>query len=222
MNKMAWDKTWENVFSSQVWGKYPGEDTIRFIARNYFNASERSQIKILEIGCGPGANLWFLAREGFCTYGIDGSISAIDLAKKRLDDEVGDWQGKVLHGDFLNLPFEGCFFDAVIDIEAITHNSFEDSILAYSEVHRVLKPGGKLYSRTFAKGTIGDETGEVLGYNSYLPSIGPMSGKGLTRFTAKADVSTLLKGFSLVDIGYLENGNDDGVHTKEWMLTAVK
>ena len=25
---MAWDPVWENIFSNQSWGKYPGEDLI--------------------------------------------------------------------------------------------------------------------------------------------------------------------------------------------------
>ena len=60
---MSWDATWEEVFRQQEWGKYPGEDLIRFVARNFYNVEKRSDIKILEVGCGPGANLWFIARE---------------------------------------------------------------------------------------------------------------------------------------------------------------
>ena len=42
----------------------------------------KKRLKILEVGCGTGANLSFFIEEGFNTYGIDGSKVAIKLAKK--------------------------------------------------------------------------------------------------------------------------------------------
>ena len=32
---MAWDPVWESIFTSQAWGRYPGEDVIRFVAKNF-------------------------------------------------------------------------------------------------------------------------------------------------------------------------------------------
>ena len=73
-----WYPVWK-VFVGQTWGKYPGEDLIRFIARNFYSRQIRRDTRILEVGCGPGANLWFLAREGFsfagkrpCRHGLCG------------------------------------------------------------------------------------------------------------------------------------------------------
>jgi hypothetical protein len=60
---MVWDPVWENIFSSIPWGKYPPEELIRFVARNFYAALQRNRIKLLEMGCGPGANLWYMARE---------------------------------------------------------------------------------------------------------------------------------------------------------------
>ena len=54
-----WDKGWDKLFSNNEWGKYPGEELIRFIARNYYGVSDRSKVNILEVGCGVGANLWY-------------------------------------------------------------------------------------------------------------------------------------------------------------------
>ena len=62
---MSWDNIWDEVFRSQPWGKYPSEDVIRFVARNFYKAPDRSSVKILEVGCGPGANLWYIAKERF-------------------------------------------------------------------------------------------------------------------------------------------------------------
>ena len=101
---MSWDPVWENVFRSQAWGKYPGEDLIRFVARNFYGVPDRSAIRLLEVGCGPGANLWFMAREGFTVYGIDGSQTAIDQARARLDAECPGWKGQLWCGDMGKIP----------------------------------------------------------------------------------------------------------------------
>ena len=81
MEKKTFDKAWEKVHREREWGKYPSEDIIRFVARNYYREN-RTEIKILDIGCGQGANTWYLAKEGFQTYGFYGSESAINKAKK--------------------------------------------------------------------------------------------------------------------------------------------
>ena len=64
---------WEDLFSTQDWGKYPPIELVKFIAKNFYSKEDKKDIRILELGSGTGANLWFCAREGFRVYGIDGS-----------------------------------------------------------------------------------------------------------------------------------------------------
>lgn len=220
---MAWDKTWDFLFSSRPWGKYPGEDTIRFVARNFYKASNRSAVKLLEVGCGTGANLWYMAREGFYIYGVDGSARAIELCRQRLNEEVPLWQGELQQADIMKLTYEDNFFDAVIDIEACCCNGFEDAQLIYAEMARVLKKGGKFYSRCFAKGTLGDETGIQVGYNTYLPDVGSMVDTGITRYTSKEDIKKLLpSSLNVVELDQIQRGFLSGNPIIEWCITAEK
>ncbi|WP_169084605.1 class I SAM-dependent methyltransferase [Paenibacillus sp. PL91] len=219
---MAWDQTWEEIFKSQEWGKYPSEDLIRFIARNFYGTASRKEIKVLEVGCGTGANLWYVAREGFSVYGIDGSMTAIEKAKKRLNSEVLDWTGELIVGDIVKLPYDDDMFDAVIDVEAISCNSFGNSELIYNEIFRVLKKGGKLFSRTFATSCWGDQTGEEVSYNTRIPTQGPLSGKGTVRFTSKEDISKLLSKFEITELEILERTYDLEQRIIEWLITGIK
>jgi cyclopropane fatty-acyl-phospholipid synthase-like methyltransferase len=50
---------------------------LKILSKNYF----RKEIKILELGFGTGANLWFAAREGFSVFGVEGSKTAVSIAK---------------------------------------------------------------------------------------------------------------------------------------------
>src|ERR1035441_2780479 len=86
-NKPSWDPSWEKVFRSRDWGKYPPEELVRFVARTYYSVPDRKSIRLLEIGCGTGANVWFMAREGFTVSGIDGSVTAIEKARQRITAE---------------------------------------------------------------------------------------------------------------------------------------
>ncbi|MED1944687.1 MULTISPECIES: class I SAM-dependent methyltransferase [Brevibacillus] len=220
---MTWDPVWEEVFRQQAWGKYPGEDLIRFVARNFYKSESRKDIKILEVGCGPGANLWYMANEGFQVYGIDGSHTAIEQAQIRLDSECPNWKGQLFVGDIGTLPFPDEYFDAVIDNGAVTCNSHENSILIYSEMARVAKKQGKLYSRTIAKGSWGDETGEHVGYDAYIVDEGPLLGKGYIRFTKYEDIEKLVSDFTIQEVQLLSREYMDIKKTvKEWVIIGEK
>jgi SAM-dependent methyltransferase len=218
---MTWDPIWEKIFSGRSWGKYPPEDLIRFVARNFYKAENRKDVRILEVGCGPGANLWFIAREGFSTYGVEGSATAVAHARERLDQECPGWQGDVLTGDIVDLPFEDGFFDAVIDNEAITHNSFDDSKDIFKEIARVSKPKGKLFSRTFATGCWGDKTGENVGHNAWLVTESPMNLGEYIRFTDYEEIRDLIAPFATTEVELLTRTMEDGKHEiKEWLINA--
>lgn len=219
------DAVWDNVFASQPWGKYPSEDLIRFIARNFYETPNRNQVRILEIGCGPGANLWYLAREGFRFVGIDGSPIAIAQASRRLDEECPGWrEHSELHvGDVKNLPFPDKAFNAVIDHECVYCNNFENSKHIYSEVHRVLRNGGTLFARTFASGCWGDGTGQQAGHNAWFCAEGPMVGKGQARFTSIEEIPVLLHEFKILDIELISRSTNERQQViTEWIINARK
>jgi SAM-dependent methyltransferase len=220
---MSWDPSWETTFSSSEWGKYPSEDVVRFVAQRFYQSPDRKAVRILELGSGPGANLWFSAREGFTTYGIDGSQVAVSLAKNRLDIEVPGWSGEVVVGDISSLPYPANTFDAVIDNEAIYANSWDSSKLIYAEAYRVLRLNGWLYSKTFASGCIGDGTGQSSGYNGWYADRGPLAGKGLSRFTLIDDVPQLLERFKITNLEQVTRTAENRTQMiKEWIIIAQK
>lgn len=215
--------TWDSIFSTQEWGKYPGESLIRFIARRFYKAPDRSRIKILEIGCGPGANIWYLAREGFHVYGIDFSAVAIERAKLRLGQECPGWKGELIEGDISFLPFDDNYFDAVIDIEAVYCNSYEKSKQIYTEASRVLKKNGFLFSITFANNSQGDKTGVEVSHNTWIASEGVLAGKGSARFTEKSEIADLLMPLSVIDIELMTRSvNNFKDEIREWAIIAQK
>ncbi|MBW3019080.1 class I SAM-dependent methyltransferase [Candidatus Woesearchaeota archaeon] len=141
---MSWDPIWEKVFQEQDWGSYPETELVRFASRIFKDEKrEKSAIKILDLGCGSGANSWYFAREGFSVYAIDGSPTAVEKTKRKFAKE--GLTGNFLVADFLKIPFPDDFFDCVVDIGSIQHNAFENVHKIVSEIKRVLKPNGKFF-----------------------------------------------------------------------------
>jgi SAM-dependent methyltransferase len=221
--QMSWDPVWESIFSSRPWGRYPAEPLIRFVARHFYDL-DRKDIHILELGCGPGANLWFCAREGFSVYGVDGSSSGIEICRCRLDLEVPDWQGELHLGDVTSLPFSSDRFDAIIDNECICCLSWEDAKAAYLEAHRVLRKNGRLFVRTFADGSAGQATGQPAGRNACYCTEGPLRDKGLARFTSRDDIAELLPSelFALDSLEQMQWSVEDmRLWVKEWLIDSI-
>lgn len=150
MNKSkSWYENDYATFGLAAQRRYPNEELLRFLGRNYFGSTykeERSHIKVLEMGCGSGANLWMLAKEGFDTYGIDISKKALELAKQFL--ERWNVNAKLKQGSFTDLPFNCNSFDCVIDVFSMYCLNDKEFNIALDESVRVLNEGGKFFSYT--------------------------------------------------------------------------
>lgn len=204
-------KLWENIHANQVWGKYPSEQVVRSVARNFYNCV-RKNIKILDFGCGAGANTWFLVREGFDVYAFDGAPSAVRKAEKYLQDEgCNSAKFKVLDGK--DLDYEENFFDCVIDSACIYSNTIDNIVKMYQEVFRVLKQKGKIYSSCFGVKTDGYLSGEELEVNTYNNiKEGALANRGIAHFYTEQEFYTILYDIGFRDIvidkmEYTDNGN---------------
>lgn len=180
-----YNQHWDDKFNSREWGRYPPEDLVRFMGRN-FKIANRDGISVLEVGCGPGANIWFLHREGYRVAGIDGSPAAIEKARQRLLDEnaaLHEIEPELVVGNFSSLPWKENSFDVVIDIFAIYANTIDVIEQTLDEVYRVLKPGGRFYSKLWGTKTTGFGQGREIELHTYddIP-LGPCRDMGISHF----------------------------------------
>jgi len=220
---MSWDTVWEQIFQQQEWGRYPAESLVQFVSRSFAAQRDRHAVRILEVGCGPGANVWFLAREGYAAYGIDGSATAIAQARQRLEAE--GLRADLRVGDILSLPFPTDFFDAVVDIECLYSNSRAATEHILHEIHRCLKPNGLFYSRSLTDATYLGRTRRQLARFEYTDiSDGPAAGKGLVRVMDREEVHELYGACFTIDaIDRLEQTRDNGALTiSEWLIVCRK
>ena len=227
MNKInTFDPIWEQHYSQgSHLNRYPFDLVVSFVYRHYPRHKLRHAIRILEVGCGTGNNLWFMAREGFQVLGIDASVSAVKFAKHRFFEEGlrGDFQV----GDFVLLPFYNEFFDLAIDRCSITCCGQSSAHRAVNEVNRVLQLGGKLLFNCYSK--------RHTSYGSGRPgpdglrvdiSAGTLVGVGQICFYDRDDLEALFNtGWKWLSIQHMENieqvHSEYSVHA-EWKVIVEK
>lgn len=95
---------------------------------------------VLDIGCGAGSNLLYLASNGFRPRGIDLSPGAVAAARQRLREKHLDVS--VEEGDALALELPDSSMDAVVDNGCFHTIPIARRERYASEVHRVLTPDG--------------------------------------------------------------------------------
>jgi len=90
--------------------------------------------RILDVGCGTGANLKMLAEHG-SAEGVDISPQAVDFCRERGLDSV-----KL--GAIEQLPYDNDAFDLVTALDVIEH--LDDDVAGLREMRRVLRRDGRL------------------------------------------------------------------------------
>jgi len=221
---MSWDPVWEKIFRERSsWGKYPPEELVRFIALNYYQVPDRSRVRILEVGCGPGGGpSWFIAREGFSFIGIDGSKTAIEKARLRFKAE--NLPGEFQVGFLDNLPWDDETFDCIVDVACLQHNDEAATKCIVGEIRRLLKPNGQHFSLTAKAESWGDGTGARVDKTSFRNvTEGPFSGMGVMRFATRESLEELYADYSSLTLEYSLRSLDNG--TRElgnWVVCCRK
>lgn len=94
----------------------------------------------LDVGCGTGNYTIELAKRGADVIGVDSSEEM--LAWARIKAQKADIEASFVAADATNLPFPDSSFDTVISNGLLCF--LKEPEKALIEMHRVLKPGGRL------------------------------------------------------------------------------
>lgn len=102
--------------------------------------SKDRNIKVLDLGCGYGAFLYFLKKEGYTNLeGVDNSFKQVELAK-----DLG--LSFIQNADVLQVlkKYPDSFYDLIIAFDILEHFNKQDVRFVMSEIYRILKNGGRL------------------------------------------------------------------------------
>jgi len=104
--------------------------------------------RVLEIGLGQGAESEQLIRRGALWSGVDLTEESIDRVGARLEAR-GLHHEHLRQGSVMSLPFDANEFDIVFSHGVLHH--VPDILGAQEEIHRVLRPGGRLVMMLYAR-----------------------------------------------------------------------
>ena len=99
--------------------------------------------QVLDLGSGAGMDAFIAMRHVGPTgsvWGLDMSSSMVDRARQNAR-EIGADSVTFLEGDIEAMPFDDASVDVVIS--NCTLNLVPDKAVAYTEIYRVLRPGGR-------------------------------------------------------------------------------
>ncbi|NRF93669.1 class I SAM-dependent methyltransferase [Paenibacillus frigoriresistens] len=136
---MGWSQEWNELFQAgpqhrTVW---PWSDLVSHVMRHTKGVTKG--LRVLEVGCGAGANIPFFKSMGVEYFAIEGS----EFIVQQLKDSNNDIRDHIVTGDFTEeIPFDG-LFDLVVDRCSITHNTTRKITNCLDMIHHRLVPGGK-------------------------------------------------------------------------------
>jgi ubiquinone/menaquinone biosynthesis C-methylase UbiE len=131
--------------------------------------------RVLEVGCGNGYTLGKYAQAGAEVYGIDVTETAVDISRKRF--EYQKLKGDFIVGNAEDLPYESDFFDCVCSMGVLHHVPHTEKAVA--EIHRCLKPGGRLIVMVYHRDSIP--------YRVVMPLRSFLTGKSLQQLVNEVD-----------------------------------
>jgi tellurite methyltransferase len=105
--------------------------------------------KVLDIGCGGGRNLHYFLKHDYEVFGIDQSVSAINVCKAlssqlSANNSIENFTiGEADHLMFADSSFDLAIICAVLHF-ALDENHFDRML---REAFRILKPGGYFFAR---------------------------------------------------------------------------
>ena len=147
---------WNKVFAAKdAVNLAPPEAVVRTVSyhlRSHYKPREYGKLHFLDVGCGGGAMLIWLAQKGVKVSGLDISSRALKQAHSNILRRTSmlkyfDRMDILHEGDITTkVPWPDNTFDGITTSNVLQHLDKEGRTKAFAEIRRLLKPGGCLVS----------------------------------------------------------------------------
>lgn len=196
---MAFDPNWETRYVENThMSIWPWSDVVSLV-HQHLKPSISTDLRVLELGCGAGANIPLFRALGINYYGIEGSPTIVDMLHKKFPS----LSSQIKQGDFTKAINVGGDFDLILDRAALTHNTTASIQRTLSLVRHLLKPGGYFFGvdwfstlhSDFVRGEYDDDENT----KNNLPD-GQFFGVGRVHFSDEKHLRELFEGFEIVSL----------------------
>jgi ubiquinone/menaquinone biosynthesis C-methylase UbiE len=217
--KMTSVKNWNEYYDKKrAFLKFPDENLIRFINRELADV-DATKLKALDLGCGTGRNTRFLSDLGLQTFGVECSAFAIEIARSL----SADCNINYLQCDFERLLFNDEYFDFVVDIQSLQHNSSDKINKILDEIWRTLKKNGKYFGMLVSVNDHSYIKGEVVEGSTITNIVdSTFNGVGITHFFSKDEIFERFNRFGVVNIETYERSINDMQAKVSYFLVVAR
>lgn len=163
MNVQPGESVWDDWNASKA-PRYPHEKVVQFVMRNFGYPLAQGK-QALDLGCGSGVHIAFLAACGFEVTGVDGSVVGISNAAEL----VGGLHARVdlQQAQISTFEAEPSSFDCLISIGVLDAAGIDEASKAIPRILGCLRPGGKALLVFAAEGDFRLEQVTDLGLHGY-------------------------------------------------------
>jgi ubiquinone/menaquinone biosynthesis C-methylase UbiE len=124
---------------------------------------------LLEVGCGSAGLLAEHASQVRHVAGLDASEIQVEMARKRLAERIAAGTAEIVLGDAMALPWTDGRFSVVGSLNCLKF--VPDPPKALREMHRVLRPGGRLVLTIDKQADKWGRSGEVDAFGQWQWSV---------------------------------------------------
>jgi SAM-dependent methyltransferase len=219
---MSFSKEWDERYrEGSHMSRWPWSDLVSFTYR--YARPTGPDFRVLELGCGAGANIPFYQALGVRYHAVEGSPSIVS----QLCERFPEYRETIVAGDFTGrIPFEPGF-DLVVDRAALTHNG-TDAIRSCIKgmLGGILKPGGVFlgidwFATTHSEYPKGEAAEDRYTRQGFVG--GQFAGVGRVHFSDRPHLEELFSGFEILALEEKQSRFHipaDGFNLATWNLAA--
>jgi len=167
--------------------------------------SERGLISVLDLGCGTGRHVVYMAQKGLHVTGLDNAPTALKLTKQWLDKEqLG--ANLTLSDMCQSLPFGNDSFDAVLSAQVIHHARLAVVAQTAREIQRIVHKGGMILISVPAREAIAEDAPQhnEIEPNTFVPTSGDEEGLPHHLFTPE-EFRGIFPQFEVLDLRVIDD-----------------
>lgn len=216
-----WDAAYQRKEHQSVW---PWSNLVSRCLRHTTLKQRNAGFRVLELGCGAGANIPFFLEYAAEYHGVENNQATV----KALQTHFPNLKSKLVAGDFTaNLMFDG-YFDLIVDRASITHNDTASIRQCLAMIRAALSDNGVFIgcdwysteSRRYSQGSASPT--DAFTRNDIVD--GTFADIGQVHFSSLEHLHDLFSEFNIISLDHIAEqvyvGSGEGNAT--WQIVATK